>query len=147
MDENEGEAELASSNPLAEELQGPVNDRSWYLIGRSSSLQLAGIWLPSLKETCNLVCIALIEQPGASPELPSQTSENTAPLQVGGELTLTDSEVSAETLVKIFVTTQVNLMVEVACAKNAAFTIKLGDRRDVNVSSAERGFDEFHSNL
>jgi len=143
MDENEGECELLSSNPLAEGLQGSLNERSRYLMGRSSSLQLAVIWLESFIEMCNLVCMAVITQ--ESPKLPSQASENSAPLQVGGELTLIDSDASADTLVKMFVTMQVNLITETL--KNAAFTIKLEDRREVNASSDVRGFDDVHSNL
>ena len=37
IEENDGKVELLSNNPLAEGLQEPVNERSWYLIGGSSS--------------------------------------------------------------------------------------------------------------
>jgi hypothetical protein len=58
--------------------------------------------------------MAVIDEHAAlmAPVLASHVSENLASLQVGGTLTLTDREASAETLVKIFVTRQVNLMTE-----------------------------------
>jgi hypothetical protein len=49
-----------------------------------------------------------------APALPAHVSENEASLHVGGRLTLTDREASAETLVKIFVTRHVNLRTDAA---------------------------------
>ena len=148
MDANEGEVEVLSTTPFAEGLQDAVNERSWYLMGPSSSLQLADEPEESFKAICNLVSMAFTVL--STPTLPmhcSEANESKTPLQIGGELTETDNAVSAKTLVEMCVTRQVNLT-EVTSEKKAAFTIKLGDCRDVKVSPAERDFvDEVHSNL
>jgi hypothetical protein len=61
-----------------------------------------------------------------SPTHSSDVTDSAAPLHVGGEFTAIDIEVSAETLVKLLVTRQVNVMADVASAKKAPFTTRLG---------------------
>ena len=147
--ENNGADDTLSKTPFAEGLQDDVvKEISWYFKGPSSSLQLAVELEASFKAMRSFVCMAVTAQPSRMlPTHSSDVSDSTAPTHVGGKFAVTDNEASAETLDKVLVTRQVNVIAEEIWLKNAAFTIKLGAWSDVKVSAAVRTLDEDHSNL